>query len=140
MHSGWQLACAMWGMTGLSITLVFLRLYTRIRIVKFVGAEDYMYTLTGVCYSFFFTYIHAHTSLLLLTLESITAVPPWLYYLHSDISPLWTRTELLATERTEFVRRDILDLCRQQLRYYWKCNGQAFNGTVPSSSRSSEMA
>lgn len=48
MHSGHQLAYAMWGMTGLSIVLVILRLYTRIKIVKFVGAEDYMYTLTGV--------------------------------------------------------------------------------------------
>lgn len=38
----------MWAMAALSLTLVALRLYTRIRIVKFVGAEDYMYVCTGV--------------------------------------------------------------------------------------------
>jgi len=48
MNPGIQLACAMWGLTTFSLTLVVLRLYTRIRIVKFVGAEDYMYACTGV--------------------------------------------------------------------------------------------
>lgn len=51
MHPGIQLAVAMWSLTGLSLLLVGLRLYTRIRIVKFVGAEDYMYLWTGVSYS-----------------------------------------------------------------------------------------
>ncbi|KAI6082731.1 hypothetical protein F4821DRAFT_246270 [Hypoxylon rubiginosum] len=48
MQSGIQLACAMWAMTALSLALVALRLYTRIRIVKFIGAEDYMYACTGI--------------------------------------------------------------------------------------------
>lgn len=48
MNPGIQLACAMWGLTTFSLTLVVLRLYTRIWIVKFVGAEDYMYACTGV--------------------------------------------------------------------------------------------
>ncbi|KAI1764505.1 hypothetical protein GGR53DRAFT_530636 [Hypoxylon sp. FL1150] len=48
MQSGIQLVCAMWVMATLSLALVALRLYTRIRIVKFVGAEDYMYACTGV--------------------------------------------------------------------------------------------
>lgn len=48
MNPGIQLACAMWAMTALSLVLVALRLYTRIRVVKFVGLEDYMYALTGV--------------------------------------------------------------------------------------------
>jgi len=38
----------MWAMTVLSLTLVGLRLYTRVHIVKFVGAEDHMYAWTGV--------------------------------------------------------------------------------------------
>jgi hypothetical protein len=48
MQPGIILACSMWALTGLSLTLVVLRLYTRIHIVKFVGAEDYMYAVTGV--------------------------------------------------------------------------------------------
>ncbi|CAJ2504665.1 Uu.00g120590.m01.CDS01 [Anthostomella pinea] len=48
MQSGYQLACAMWALTALSLTLVGLRLYTRIRVVKFVGAEDHMYAWTGL--------------------------------------------------------------------------------------------
>jgi hypothetical protein len=38
----------MWALTGLSLALVAARLYTRIRIIKFVGAEDHMYAWTGV--------------------------------------------------------------------------------------------
>ncbi|KAH7040952.1 uncharacterized protein B0I36DRAFT_234103 [Microdochium trichocladiopsis] len=48
MNTGYELACAMWAMTALSLSLVALRLYTRIVVVKFVGAEDYMYACTGV--------------------------------------------------------------------------------------------
>ncbi|KAI1446006.1 hypothetical protein F5Y02DRAFT_87288 [Annulohypoxylon stygium] len=48
MHPGHQLSCAMWAMATLSLVLVALRLYTRIKIVKFVGAEDHMYAWTGV--------------------------------------------------------------------------------------------
>ncbi|KXJ97246.1 hypothetical protein Micbo1qcDRAFT_191787 [Microdochium bolleyi] len=48
MNIGYELACAMWAMTALSLALVALRLYTRIMVVKFVGAEDYMYACTGV--------------------------------------------------------------------------------------------
>lgn len=38
----------MWALTILSLALVVARLYTRIRIIKFVGAEDHMYAWTGV--------------------------------------------------------------------------------------------
>jgi hypothetical protein len=48
MNTGEQLATAMWALTGFSLALVVLRLYTRIMIVKFVGAEDHMYAWTGV--------------------------------------------------------------------------------------------
>ncbi|KAG9249275.1 hypothetical protein BJ878DRAFT_484602 [Calycina marina] len=48
MNIGYQLALAMWVLTLFSLTLVVLRLYTRVRIVKFVGAEDYMYVCTGI--------------------------------------------------------------------------------------------
>lgn len=48
MISGHELAGAMWALTALSLVLVTLRLYTRIRIVKFVGVEDYLYACTGV--------------------------------------------------------------------------------------------
>ncbi|OTA99757.1 hypothetical protein M426DRAFT_324885 [Hypoxylon sp. CI-4A] len=57
MQSGHELACAMWAMAALSLVLVVLRLYTRIRIVKFVGAEDYMYALTGVFFLLFAIFI-----------------------------------------------------------------------------------
>ncbi|KAI8961325.1 hypothetical protein F5Y11DRAFT_326639 [Daldinia sp. FL1419] len=53
MHPGHQLAYAMWAMTALSIALAALRLYTRIRIVKFVGAEDYMYSCTSIFFVLF---------------------------------------------------------------------------------------
>ncbi|KAI0601176.1 hypothetical protein F4775DRAFT_543060 [Biscogniauxia sp. FL1348] len=57
MHSGYQLACAMWAMSALSLALVFLRLYTRIYVVKFVGAEDYMYACTGLFFLLFTIFI-----------------------------------------------------------------------------------
>ncbi|KAI1408643.1 hypothetical protein F5Y13DRAFT_172012 [Hypoxylon sp. FL1857] len=57
MHRGHQLACAMWALAALSLALVALRLYTRIRIVKFIGAEDYMYTCTGVFFLLFAIFI-----------------------------------------------------------------------------------
>ncbi|KAI1134631.1 hypothetical protein F5Y05DRAFT_203539 [Hypoxylon sp. FL0543] len=57
MHRGHELACAMWALTALSLTLVALRLYTRIRIVKFIGAEDYMYACTGVFFLLFAIFI-----------------------------------------------------------------------------------
>ncbi|TLS28451.1 hypothetical protein PpBr36_01423 [Pyricularia pennisetigena] len=47
-NPGMQLACAMWALTAMSLALVALRLYTRIRIIKFVGAEDHMYAWTGL--------------------------------------------------------------------------------------------
>lgn len=47
MNPGSTLAASMWAMTAFSLILVALRLYTRIKIVRFVGVEDYMYTLTG---------------------------------------------------------------------------------------------
>jgi hypothetical protein len=48
MNPGVHLAIAMWVLTALSLILVALRLYTRIYVVKFVGAEDHMYFWTGV--------------------------------------------------------------------------------------------
>ncbi|KAK6080874.1 hypothetical protein SCUP234_04972 [Seiridium cupressi] len=56
MNSGIQLACAMWAMTALSLALVILRLYTRIKIVKFIGVEDHLYAWTGLlllCFTIF---------------------------------------------------------------------------------------
>lgn len=47
MHAGHSLAVAMWVMTALSLGLVALRLYTRIHIVRFIGAEDHLYCCTG---------------------------------------------------------------------------------------------
>ncbi|KAI1388107.1 uncharacterized protein F4822DRAFT_408610 [Hypoxylon trugodes] len=57
MHPGYQLACAMWAMAVLSLALVALRLYTRVRIVKFIGAEDYMYACTGIFFLLFASFI-----------------------------------------------------------------------------------
>ncbi|KAH6647877.1 hypothetical protein BKA67DRAFT_539710 [Truncatella angustata] len=56
MNSGIQLACAMWVLTALSLALVVLRLYTRIKIVRFVGIEDHLYAWTGflfLCFTIF---------------------------------------------------------------------------------------
>lgn len=56
MHAGIHLAISMWALTALSICLVVLRLYTRRRLVKFVGIEDHMYAWTGVfllCFTIF---------------------------------------------------------------------------------------
>ncbi|KAM7208251.1 hypothetical protein V8F20_001531 [Naviculisporaceae sp. PSN 640] len=48
MPLGTQVTVAVWAMTGLSLAMVGLRLYTRVRIVKFVGTEDYLFGLTGL--------------------------------------------------------------------------------------------
>jgi hypothetical protein len=48
MDPGVQLVTAIWVMTIVSLGLVALRLYTRIRIVRFVGTEDHLYAWTGV--------------------------------------------------------------------------------------------
>ncbi|KAK0614370.1 hypothetical protein B0T14DRAFT_570311 [Immersiella caudata] len=48
MNRGLEVAIAMWAMTGLSLALVALRLYTRVRIVKFVGIEDHLFLWTGI--------------------------------------------------------------------------------------------
>lgn len=56
MHPGTTLAIAMWALTGFSLVLVTLRLYTRVCIVKFVGIEDHMYAWSGVfllCFTVF---------------------------------------------------------------------------------------
>ena len=53
MQPGSQLACAMWAMTVLCTALVGLRLYTRMHIVRFVGAEDYIFTTTGLFFLVF---------------------------------------------------------------------------------------
>ncbi|KAK8054608.1 hypothetical protein PG994_009675 [Apiospora phragmitis] len=56
MNPGLELVTAMWALTAFSLTLVVARLYTRRRIVKFVGIEDHMYAWTGVfllCFTVF---------------------------------------------------------------------------------------
>lgn len=56
MNIGTQLAIATWALTFLSLALVLLRLYTRIRIVRLISAEDHMYWL-----SFLFLLAYAST-------------------------------------------------------------------------------
>ncbi|KAK3315652.1 hypothetical protein B0H66DRAFT_347873 [Apodospora peruviana] len=58
MQLGIQVAVALWAMTGLSLALVVLRLYTRIRIVKFVGTEDYLFATTGLFLLVFAATLH----------------------------------------------------------------------------------
>lgn len=53
MQPGIQLACAMWAMTVLCLALVALRLYTRFHIIRFIGAEDYLFATTGVFFVVF---------------------------------------------------------------------------------------
>ena len=48
MHQGYSMAAAMWAITALSLGFVGLRFYTRTRIVRYVGVEDYLYISTGV--------------------------------------------------------------------------------------------
>ncbi|KAI1097389.1 hypothetical protein F4804DRAFT_327773 [Jackrogersella minutella] len=57
MNPGHELTYAMWAFAALSLTLVALRLYTRVRIVRFVGAEDYMYACTGIFFLLFAVFI-----------------------------------------------------------------------------------
>ncbi|KAM7205949.1 hypothetical protein V8F33_000779 [Rhypophila sp. PSN 637] len=58
MGLGTQVTVAVWAMTGLSLALVGLRLYTRFRIVKFVGTEDYLFGLTGILLVAFAATLH----------------------------------------------------------------------------------
>ncbi|KAH8900234.1 hypothetical protein GQ53DRAFT_709630 [Thozetella sp. PMI_491] len=53
MNLGYQLACSMWVLTALCLALVILRLYTRICVVKFVGAEDHLYAWTFLLLLFY---------------------------------------------------------------------------------------
>ncbi|EPE02434.1 hypothetical protein F503_00702 [Ophiostoma piceae UAMH 11346] len=53
MGPGIELAVSMWVITALVVTLVALRLYTRVCIVRFVGAEDYLYAVTGLFFIVF---------------------------------------------------------------------------------------
>ncbi|KAL2265856.1 hypothetical protein VTJ83DRAFT_6956 [Remersonia thermophila] len=48
MERGTQVSLALWGMTGLALILVALRIYIRIRIVRFFVLEDYLYLSTFV--------------------------------------------------------------------------------------------
>ncbi len=85
MLPGTQLAVAMWAMTVLSLALVALRLYTRIFIVHFVGAEDYMFAATGLFFVIFTAAIQVavHTGLgqsfWSLSLESSSNAIFWTY-------------------------------------------------------------
>ncbi|KAH7625147.1 hypothetical protein B0T09DRAFT_66577 [Sordaria sp. MPI-SDFR-AT-0083] len=53
-----EVVVAIWSMTLLSLSFMFLRLYTRIRIVKFIGTEDYVYVLTGLFLLLFAAFLH----------------------------------------------------------------------------------
>ncbi|KAK3953016.1 hypothetical protein QBC32DRAFT_340081 [Pseudoneurospora amorphoporcata] len=53
-----EVVVAIWSMTLLSLSFMFLRLYTRIRIVKFIGTEDYVYVLTGLFLLLFAIFLH----------------------------------------------------------------------------------
>ena len=130
-HPGVQLAVAMWAMTGFSLVLVILRLYTRIRIVKFVGSEDYMYATTGVSYSMNGLWGPWLTGV---------AIPSRLHCLYPGLGPLWTGTELLGTRNTRLVRRYFLDVCREYLCHYWQCHGQIIHGPFSPSCRPGEVA
>jgi hypothetical protein len=48
MHLGHSVAVALWVMTFLSLTLVALRVYIRIRLVHFFVIEDHLYLWTGI--------------------------------------------------------------------------------------------
>ena len=53
MHMGGQaprVMAIMWALTAVSWVMIFLRNYTRIWIVRHVGADDHVYTLTGASY------------------------------------------------------------------------------------------
>ncbi|KAI0174502.1 hypothetical protein BJ166DRAFT_493020 [Pestalotiopsis sp. NC0098] len=85
MISGHELAGAMWALTALSLVLVTLRLYTRIRIVKFVGVEDYLYACTGLlilCFTIFIQVAVDHglgTSFWVLSLAESSDAIFWTY-------------------------------------------------------------
>lgn len=53
-----EVVVAIWSMTLLSLSFMFLRLYTRIHIVKFIGTEDYAYVLTGLFLLLFAAFLH----------------------------------------------------------------------------------
>ena len=53
MGPGTELAVSMWAIAALVVALVALRLYTRVYIVRFVGAEDYLYAATGLFFVVF---------------------------------------------------------------------------------------
>lgn len=53
-----EVVIAIWSMTLLSLSFMFLRLYTRIYIVKFIGTEDYVYVLTGFFLLLFAAFLH----------------------------------------------------------------------------------
>ncbi|KAK1834617.1 hypothetical protein QBC39DRAFT_389323 [Podospora conica] len=48
MHRGITVAISMWVMTALSLILAGLRVYTRLRIVRFFGVEDHLFVWTGI--------------------------------------------------------------------------------------------
>ncbi|KAI1076882.1 hypothetical protein F5B20DRAFT_554146 [Whalleya microplaca] len=89
MHPGLQLACAMWAMAAFLLALVFLRLYTRIYVVRFVGAEDYMYAWTGLFFLLFtaFIQVSVHYGLgrdfWLLTIDDSSNAIFWTYVANS---------------------------------------------------------
>ncbi|ERT02453.1 uncharacterized protein SPSK_05290 [Sporothrix schenckii 1099-18] len=59
MQPGPALAFATWVMAVLCLALVALRLYTRVHLVRFVGAEDYLFAATGVFFLVFSCAIQA---------------------------------------------------------------------------------
>ncbi|KAL1841818.1 hypothetical protein VTJ49DRAFT_6571 [Mycothermus thermophilus] len=48
MDRGTQVSLALWGMSGLALILVALRVYIRLRIVRFFVLEDYLYISTFI--------------------------------------------------------------------------------------------
>ncbi|KAK3491077.1 uncharacterized protein B0T23DRAFT_397110 [Neurospora hispaniola] len=88
-HRQLEVVVAVWSMTLLSLSFMFLRLYTRIHIVKFIGTEDYVYVLTGLFLLLFATFLHVSVhfgmgaSLWSLSLENTSRSIFWSYVANS---------------------------------------------------------
>ncbi len=115
MTLGTQLSCAMWAMSGLSLALVILRLYTRIRIVKFIGAEDHLYAWTFILQLLFTIFIQVA--------------------IHAGLGrSFWTLTPALSSDAIFWSYRGEL------LRHRRECHGQAVYGHVSPARRAAEVA
>lgn len=133
MHPGIQLACSMWALTAFSLTLIILRLYTRVKIVKFVGAEDYMYACTGVSAFRLICFVAISN-------HKMAGIPPQFHGLHPSRRRAWTGPEFLDIKRIQSIRCHLLDICCKHFCHYRKCDGEVINGPLPATSGPSEMA